>query len=332
MTLALGDEILLSEGPEAARRVVFDQQLSSRTQLLRLTLSAEPSPPLPWSLLLAVALALLALAWALDRLLNARRAAREAGLRALVARHDAKLAHASRVNAMGELASGIAHELTQPLTAILSHAQAGQRLAARPEFDRAAIATAFDAVTRNAKRAGDILGRLRSWLTKGQPKIEQVDLAAVVTDVSQLVAIDAAADGIALSIELEPGAVHVMADRVHLEQVLFNLVRNAMEALAASEGRREIRIGWELALETVAVTVRDNGPGFTANDLALVFEPFFTTRADGMGLGLALCTTLVERYGGSLTAENATDGGALMTMRLPMLPRERKQRVALEAE
>jgi signal transduction histidine kinase len=243
ITLALDDKVLLGEGPDAARRIVFDQPLSSRTQPLRLSLGAEPSPPLPWSLLLAAIPVLLVLAWALDRLLDARRVAREAGLRTLVARHDAKLAHASRVNAMGELASGIAHELTQPLTAILSHAQAGQRLAARPELDRAAITTAFDAAARNAKRAGEILGRLRSWLTKGQPTIEAVDLAAVVADVAQLVAIDAAAAGIALTVEPESGAMQVKADRVHLEQVVFNLVRNAMEALAGREGLREIRVG-----------------------------------------------------------------------------------------
>ncbi|MBL8570273.1 MAG: two-component sensor histidine kinase [Phreatobacter sp.] len=317
VSLLLDGRTLFSEGPDAGQRVLFDQPLASSTQPLRLVLAAETLPAIPWGwLLLATTLVALG-ALAVERLLDARSAAREAGLRALVASHDAKLAHASRVNAMGELASGIAHELTQPLTAILSHSQAGQRLAGRPEIDREAISTAFDATTRNAKRAGDILGRLRSWLTKGQPTIQQVDLSAVVADVVQLLGAEAAHAGIAIRIAPPPREPLVMADRVHMEQVVFNLVRNAMDALRDRGGGRAIDIRWGDEAGRVVLDIVDNGPGFTAEALGRVFEPFFTTRAEGMGLGLSLCTTLVERYGGTLGAGNGPAGGAVLHMRMP---------------
>ncbi len=317
VSLLLDGRSLLSEGPAAVQRTLFDQPLASSTQPLRLVLAAETLPVIPWGwLLLAAALVALG-ALAVERLADARSAVREAGLRALVASHDAKLAHASRVNAMGELASGIAHELTQPLTAILSHSQAGQRLAARPEIDRALVTAAFDATTRNAKRAGDILGRLRSWLTKGQPVIEPVDLSAVVADVVQLLGAEAGQGGIAVRVQPATDEPLVLADRVHMEQVVFNLVRNAMDALRDRGPGRAIDIRWGDEVGRVALDVIDNGPGFSAEALGHVFEPFFTTRADGMGLGLSLCTTLVERYGGTLGAENGAAGGAVLRIRMP---------------
>jgi C4-dicarboxylate-specific signal transduction histidine kinase len=317
VSLLLDGRTLFSEGPDAGQRILFDQPLASGTQPLRLVLAAEAFPAIPWGwLLLATALVALG-ALAVERLADARSVARDAGLRALTASHDAKLAHASRVNAMGELASGIAHELTQPLTAILSHSQAGQRLAARPEIDRESISAAFDATTRNAKRAGDILGRLRSWLTKSQPTIEQVDLSAVVADVVQLLGAEAAQAGIAIRVATAPREPLVLADRVHMEQVVFNLVCNAMDALRDRGPGRAVDIRWSDDAGRVALDIIDNGPGFTPEALGRLFEPFFTTRAEGMGLGLSLCTTLVERYGGTLGAENGTGGGAVLRMRMP---------------
>lgn len=317
VSLLLDGKTLLNGGPTAGQRTLFDQPVASSTQPLRLMLAAEALPTVPWAWLVVAAVLVALAAFAVERLADARKAAREASLRALVASHDAKLAHASRVNAMGELASGIAHELTQPLTAILSHSQAGQRLASRPEMDRELIAAAFDATTRNAKRAGDILGRLRSWLTKGQPTIAPVDLSGVVVDVVQLLGSEAAQAGIALRVEPPKREPLVLADRVHMEQVVFNLVRNAMDALRDRGPGRAIDIRWGNENGHVELDVADNGPGFSAEALDHVFDPFFTTRADGMGLGLSLCTTLVERYGGTIGAENGPGGGAVLRIRIP---------------
>ena len=161
-----GRSLLAEHAPDTPLTKVFDAPLASRTQPLRLVVSTRADArTLPsWEFLLAIAVMIAIAGYGLDRLIEARRSAQEARARELLASHEAKLAHASRVNAMGELASGIAHELTQPLTAILSHSQAGQKLAVRPDLDRAGIAIAFDAAARNAKRAGEILARLRSWI------------------------------------------------------------------------------------------------------------------------------------------------------------------------
>jgi len=301
--------------------VVFEAPLASRTQPLVLCVASplSLSAAVPSVTLALIALGVLLAALILDRLLAARAAAREAGARAALATQDARLAHASRVNAMGELASGIAHELTQPLTAILSQSQAGQRLAARPDLDRASIQTAFEASARNAKRAGDILGKLRSWITKGQPLVEPVDLVQVIGDVVQLTAEEATAHAVTLSFERPAHPAIVRADRVQMEQVVFNLVHNAIEATKALPHPPRIVIMLSTADTTAELRVRDNGPGFEAASLTRIFEPFFTTKRDGMGLGLSLCVTLVERYGGTIAARNLEGGGAELTVRLPLM-------------
>ena len=323
--LTLEGQPLLTASPGLDQApIAFEAMLASRTQplMLRIASPIRIAGLFPLGILTLVALGLLLCAVIVDRLLAARMAAKEAGARALLAAQDARLAHASRVNAMGELASGIAHELTQPLTAILSQCQAGQRLAQRAELDRASLLTAFEASARNAKRAGDILGKLRSWVTKGQPVVEQVDLAGLISDVVQLTAAEALAH--AASVEFTPPRhpVIVRADRVQLEQVVFNLVRNAIEATKFTTHPARIVITLTMAGAAAEISVRDNGPGFGAEALARVFEPFFTTKPEGMGLGLSLCMTLVERYGGAILAQNSTDGGAELVVRLPLMARD----------
>lgn len=316
-----GRSLLAAGKTDDAAPVVFEAPLASRTQplVLRVASPLRLSSAVPWGALALIAAGLALATLVVDRLLAARAAAREAGARAALAAQDARLAHAGRVNAMGELASGIAHELTQPLTAILSQSQAGQRLAARPELDRASINAAFEASARNAKRAGDILGRLRSWITKGQPVVEPVDLVQVIGDVVQLTAEVAAAHAVTLAFERPARPVVVRADRVQMEQVVFNLVHNAIEATKARPQPARVTMALSTAGDVAELHVRDNGPGFEAAALARVFEPFFTTRRDGMGLGLSLCMTLVERYGGTIAARNLNGGGAELTLRLPLM-------------
>lgn len=270
-------------------------------------------------------LMLVLIAWAafgLDRLMLARKAAREAARQALIATQDARLAHASRVNTMGELASGIAHELTQPLTAILSQSQAGQRLAMRGELDRVAILSAFEASARNAKRAGDILTRLRAWITKSQPVIEDVDLVQTIGDVVQLIGADATSRTGSIRFSSDMPMMPIRADRVQIEQVLFNLLRNALDATAAMGARAVVEITLITIGQKAQIRIRDNGPGLTTETQIRLFEPFFTTKPGGMGLGLALCLTLVDRAGGTLEARNALEGGAEFILNLPLPPED----------
>jgi signal transduction histidine kinase len=329
-----GRPLLANPGDLDRSPIAFEAMLASRTQplLLRIASPIRPAALFPLEALALVALGLMLGAFVVDRLLAARIAAKEAGARALLAAQDARLAHASRVNAMGELASGIAHELTQPLTAILSQCQAGQRLAQRPEADRASILAAFEASARNAKRAGDILGKLRSWVTKGQPVVEPVDLAHLVSDVVQLTAAEAQAHAVIVEFPPAQHPAIVRADRVQLEQVVFNLVRNAIEATRHAAHPARITITLTSTDASAEINVRDNGPGFEPEALVRVFEPFFTTKPEGMGLGLSLCMTLVERYGGTIRAGNAASGGAELVVRLPLMARDSGTNLSEAAE
>jgi len=329
----------LPEGAQAHLRLIepgqasdqpanaFSADIASRTQPLRLTLTTSASDwPLPPSAFLVLAGLLVALAtFLVDRLLEARIAAREAARKAVLAEQDARLAHAGRVNAMGELASGIAHELTQPLTAILGQAQAGRRLLAQPDADQAVLAGAFEAIARNARRAGDILGRLRAWISKSEPAVEAVDLTELAGEVVNLLAVNAQSAGTTLRVAGDGSRPLVRADRVQLEQVVFNLARNGLEAVEGGDGERNVTIEVGTQDGEAILKVHDNGPGLSPEAQARLFEPFFTTKPAGLGLGLALCARLVERFDGTLAAENAAGGGAVFSVRLPRVAEARKE-------
>jgi C4-dicarboxylate-specific signal transduction histidine kinase len=308
----------------------FSAEIASRTQPLRLTLTTSaPDWPLPPPGFLALAGMLVALAtFLVERLLEARTVAREAARKAVLAEQDARLAHAGRVNAMGELASGIAHELTQPLTAILGQAQAGRRLLAQPDADQAVLAGAFEAIARNARRAGDILGRLRAWISKSEPVVETVDLTELAGEVVHLLGANAQSAGATLRVVGDGSRPMVRADRVQLEQVVFNLARNGLEAVEGRDGERSVTIEVGTQGSDAVLAVRDSGPGLSPEAQARLFEPFFTTKLAGLGLGLALCVRLVERFDGTLAAENAPGGGAVFSVRLPRIAAEARQEAA----
>lgn len=307
-------------GPQMTNRI-FDAPLASRTHPLVLSLTSSigwwmlPSP-----LQLAIMLALAFFGGVLaERWMEASVRAREAARISARAKLDARLAHAGRINAMGEMASGIAHELTQPLTAILAQAQAGQRLMQRPDPDAALAGAAFEAVARNAKRAGDILAKLRSWISHGETTPEPVNLADVAQDVAGLIRLNGLPPGVTLELDLGVAAPAVLADRTQIEQVVFNLMRNGLEAVEAHEGMRRVRLTVTAEEGRGIVRVEDSGPGLSAAARERLFEPFYTTKAKGMGLGLALCLTLVERFGGTLVADASDLGGAAFTARLPLV-------------
>lgn len=313
-------------GVEPARGLLpaftFAKELGSRSQPLSLSIRRQPNldevlPPLGL-LLIAGAAGVAVLLGAY--LLRERRAAREARERAAFHAQDARFAHAARVNMVGEMASGIVHELTQPLTAILSQSQAGLRLA-RAQDASADILGVLEANARGAKRAGDILARFRDYIANRAPEPRPTPLNGLVREVAELAKADLDRKGVTLALQLAEEEPRALVDRVSIEQVVHNLLTNAVDAVEAlPEPRRSIVVTTGATDGAAFITVRDQGEGIPPANLPRLFEPFFTTKdAGGLGLGLPLCERLVERFGGQVSAANDPAGGALFTIRLPAL-------------
>ncbi|MEI2302275.1 sensor histidine kinase [Ensifer sp. MJa1] len=310
--------------PEAIR---FSRPLSSVSQPLLLETGmdiglADMFPSAKTVLaLLGVSLAYLAAIAALRQRARARAALQQAKLSAL----ESRLTHASRVNALGEMASGMAHELTQPLTAILAQAQAGRRLLTQGRNED--LASVLDDTVSQARRASSILERFRNWSQPHAAPVAPFDLRRAIANVEALLRPEAAARHIDLDVDVPETPVMVMADPVELEQVGFNLVRNAIEALDGTPSNRG-RVGVTLKKDGAMVLfeVSDNGPGVAETVRSRLFTPFVTTRAGGTGLGLALSQRLVERAGGEIAL---VDGGPGATFRVT-LPQNRQAKETLQ--
>lgn len=207
---------------------------------------------------------------------------------------ETRLAHASRVNAMGEMASGMAHELAQPLTAILSQAQAGKHLARRGDVAR--LGTVLDDTVSQAQRAANILDRLRRWSKPNRAPSEACSVHEAAQSVQNLLALEAKTYGDAIILSLHDSPLFIDADPVELEQVVFNLVRNALDASDAAQ----VMIRTHVVGHSVILDVSDTGPGVPEHLKPRIFEPFVTGKPDGTGLGLALCQSLVDEMGGDI--------------------------------
>lgn len=214
--------------------------------------------------------------------------------RAKLSAQEARLAHASRINAMGEMASGMAHELSQPLTAILSQSQAGRRLAQRGDIDR--LGDILDDTVAQAQRASDILERLRRWSKPNRAHVRVCSLNDAVRGVDRLLALEAKETGATVILEVSEAPILIHANPVELEQVIFNLVRNAFEA---SDGAH-VTIRTSTSNEVATLEIIDDGPGVPSHLRPRIFEPFVTGKPDGTGLGLALCQRLVEEMDGEI--------------------------------
>ncbi len=304
-------------------QVRAERTLASPSQSMGLALQREtPLVSLvPWSAIAAFATVSGLLLVLFRSVAVARRAEKDAVVRAGASAQEARIAHATRINAMGELSLGIAHELTQPLAALLSQSQAGLRLLKSDAHDRTAIAGVLEANARHAKRAGALLQKLRDWNSSDPPSNQTVDLNQVVTEIASLNRADLERRGISLQLNLPAAAPLAKADQVGVEQIVQNLFANARDACAAAT-----RSGCLISVTTfadggrVGFTVADNGPGFDPDAINRLFEPFFTSKADGMGLGLSICRRLVDGFGGDIRAANRTDGmvGAVITVALPV--------------
>ncbi|MCC7375440.1 MAG: hypothetical protein IT581_12365 [Verrucomicrobiales bacterium] len=250
-------------------------------------------------------------AWQLTRLrvaraLERRQAASE--LRNL----RTELAHSNRVSTLGQLASAMAHELNQPLGAILRNAEAGELLMDQESPDLPEIKAILSDIRHDDQRAAGIIDRMRALLKRQEIQLSEFPIAGLLQDTEALTKPDAVARRTQLLFETPPDLPSALGDRVQLQQVLLNLLLNAMDAMSAQpiETRRLTVSCRATGGGMLEFNVRDAGPGIAPAALPRLFEPFFTTKAQGMGLGLAICRTIVEAHGGRLSAENNPTGGA----------------------
>ena len=237
---------------------------------------------------------------------------------ALREREQSRLAAIGRLNTLGEMAAGIAHELNQPLTAILAQTGAAQRLLDDPD-EQPQVRRALQATSGQARRAAEILERLRALMAHGKPAERTVlNPDELIESLRFLRDNELTRAGIRLSWHNETPAARAVGDRVALEQILHNLVQNAADALMARPAPRLLDIRGGTQGSTYEFTVRDNGPGIPVEKLPRIFEPFYTTREQGMGLGLTLCETLAGTMDGQLRLENHVEGGVCATLSLPL--------------
>jgi signal transduction histidine kinase len=231
------------------------------------------------------------------------------------------LAHVGRVATMGELTASLTHELNQPLTAILSNAQAAQRLLASDRADLVEIREILRDIVEDDKRAGEVIHRLRGFLKKSNLELSTLDIGDLAGQVAQLVSSDAIIRNVAIRLDLAPGLPPVCGDRVQLQQVILNLLMNGLDAMRGSdEGERTLVVrAFSAGPASVVVAVEDSGVGIDEADLDHVFHAFYTTKPDGLGMGLAIARSIVEAHGGHLEAKNNPGGGATFSFVLPAI-------------
>jgi signal transduction histidine kinase len=234
------------------------------------------------------------------------------------------LAHIGRVSAMGELTASLAHELSQPLTAILNNAQAVQRVLARAPVNLELAREALDDIVADDTRAADVIHRLRILLKKGDLEFAWLDANEMVSEVAWLVRGDALDRGVDLHLELAPDLPSVRGDRVQLQQVVLNLVLNGFEAMRepGANGRTLVIRTARDSADAVGISIQDSGSGFDEADHDRMFQPLYTTKREGLGMGLAIARTIVGAHGGCLSAANKVGHGATFHFTLPVRGKE----------
>ncbi|MGQ0559936.1 MAG: PAS domain-containing sensor histidine kinase [Sphingosinicella sp.] len=231
-------------------------------------------------------------------------------------RTQAELIHLSRLGAMGAMASTLAHEINQPLGAVTNYVAAARRIAAEQKGYPGTLDASLEGATLGANRVAEILKRMRELVSGGQVRMASEVLPKIIAEANVLALVDADTLGIVYREMIDPAATWVKADRVQVQQVLINLVRNAIEAMAGS-GRRELTIATREDKDMVVVSVADTGPGIAPEHFDHLFSQFMTTKSEGLGLGLPISRTIVELHGGRLWAENRPEGGAVFRFTLP---------------
>jgi signal transduction histidine kinase len=230
-----------------------------------------------------------------------------------------ELAHVNRQATAGELSSSIAHELNQPLGSILANAETAELILRKENPDLEEIREILSDIKRDDQRAGEVIRRLRGYLTRTPFEAKEIDLNQIMGEAFKFLSVQASARNIALYLQTSPGELRIKGDPVQLQQVILNLVVNSMDAMATNPygrtviGRTELNGG-----STVEISISDSGPGIPPDKLAHVFDPFFTTKDQGMGIGLSIARTIILAHKGRIWAENQSAGGAVFHFTLPL--------------
>jgi two-component system, LuxR family, sensor kinase FixL len=231
-----------------------------------------------------------------------------------------QLAHVSRVASMGELTATVAHELNQPLSAILSNAQAALRELSREDPRLDGVRSALTDIVADDKRAGEVIRRIKSFLRQTDEKRETADINTIIEEVINLIHSEAQLRKVKIKARYSERLPHVCVDRVQIQQIILNLLMNALDAVAKAGRQKLVDVETELCgRSAVMVSVHDNGPGISSDQVSRIFEPFYSTKAaGGLGMGLAISRAIAEAHGGELTVVESDRPGATLRLKLPI--------------
>lgn len=237
-----------------------------------------------------------------------------------IKQNQIEIAHFSRLNSMGEVASGIAHELNQPLTAIMSYASGVKRRLSDIQKDiPKEIFDAIEQTIKQAQRAGEVIHHLKDFLRKGALSKKETDINAAINDVLMFINKPLSNAGITVKLKLDKLLPTIYADRIHIEQVIINIVNNAIDAIIEADSPKRtitIRTG-VFENDSICITIADSGPGIAPDLIDNVFNPFITTKQDGMGIGLSLCYNIVDKHNGKITVNSKLGKGTIFHIILP---------------
>jgi two-component system, LuxR family, sensor kinase FixL len=233
---------------------------------------------------------------------------------------QSELVHISRLSALGEMASALAHELNQPLSATANYVNGALRLMDQPRLDKAKVAKALTNASDQTLRAGQIIRRLRDFVARGEVERRIESLPKVLEEAGALAMIGAREHGVRLRYDIDPSVDQVFVDRVQIQQVVLNLMRNAIDAMEDAPRRELLVATTPLAADMIKISVTDTGPGIDPAVAASLFQPFITTKAQGMGVGLSISRTIVEAHGGRIWVEPNPAGGAVFCFTVSTAP------------
>lgn len=247
-----------------------------------------------------------------------RRMLAEQALVAQREQHARELARASRLSTTGEMAAALAHQLGQPLAATLNYLHGCQLRLAHGHHDPATLEQGIREAIAHAEEARSIVGHVRSFVAHHVPEARPTDLHALIRQTLSLLDSDCRRHGVGCALALDAASANALVDPLEIRQVMLNLVRNAIEAMALHAGPRRLDIETRVAVDgrRIVVTVADSGPGIAAADLQRIFERWYTSKRDGLGLGLSVCRSIVESHGGSLRVQRSSAGGAAFSFDL----------------
>jgi two-component system, LuxR family, sensor kinase FixL len=230
----------------------------------------------------------------------------------------ARLTHVGRIGTLGEMVSGIAHEVNQPLTAIANYANACRRMLASGQAQPQDLGGTLEKISQQAQRAGDVIRGLRNLLRKRDQVRERLDCNQLVREVVRITEFELRQSGFRLVETLAPGLPPVIGDGVQIQQVILNLIRNAFDAMSQRVSGDAVQVSTQAAADWVEIQVADSGPGIPQKVADRLFEPFFTTKPQGIGLGLSICKSIIGAHGGTLQFSSNAWGGATFQVRLPV--------------